>query len=62
MRSPVDAWRNFRERFPAIVRRERTSILKQYRGHSGRGVWKVTLVSTGTFEVDRPPETNCREI
>jgi len=42
---------DFRQRFPATVRRVRTRILKQYRGHSGRGVWKVTALASDTFEV-----------
>jgi hypothetical protein len=55
-RSLVD----FRERFPATVRREGTRVLKQYRGHSGQGVWKVTSLSNDGFEVksasrDEPP-------
>ena len=41
----------FRTQFTARVRRERTRVLKQYRGHSGHGVWKVTTVSPETFEV-----------
>jgi hypothetical protein len=41
----------FRQRFPAIVRREHSRILKQYRGHSGQGVWKVTAVSSDKYEV-----------
>lgn len=42
---------DFRQRFPATIRRERTRVLKQYRGHSGHGVWKVTALSPDTFEV-----------
>jgi hypothetical protein len=52
---------DFRERFPATVRRESTRVLKQYRGHSGQGVWKVTLLTPETYEVrsasrDEPPQ------
>jgi hypothetical protein len=42
---------DFRERFPASVRRERTRVLKQYRGDSGRGVWKVTALSPNSFDI-----------
>lgn len=41
----------FRERFPAKARREGARVLKQYRGHSGQGVWKVTSLSPERFEV-----------
>lgn len=51
---------DFGARFPAKVRREHARVLKQYRGHSGLGVWKVTALSTDVFEVksasrDEPP-------
>ncbi|MDP3069680.1 MAG: Cj0069 family protein [Opitutaceae bacterium] len=46
-RSPED----FRASFPPKVRRERTRVLKQYRGHSGQAVWQVAALPTGTFEV-----------
>ena len=41
----------FRARFSATVRREGARVLKQYRGHSGQGVWKVTAVSADRFEM-----------
>lgn len=50
----VSAYRTlaeFRARFPDAVRREGSRVLKQYRGHSGQGVWKVTARSSGTFEI-----------
>jgi hypothetical protein len=51
---------DFRESFLPTVRRERTRVLKQYRGHSGQGVWKVTALSSERFELksasrDEPP-------
>ncbi len=42
---------DFRADFPTKVRRDGTRVLKQYRGHSGQGVWKVTALPSGTFEV-----------
>lgn len=45
--SPVE----FRAQFPANVRREGSRVLKQYRGHSGNGVWKVSARSPDTFAV-----------
>jgi hypothetical protein len=41
----------FRARFPSFVRREGARVLKQYRGHSGHGVWKVTALASGAFEL-----------
>lgn len=41
----------FNERFPAQVHRDGTRVLKQYRGHSGQGVWKVTASSAPVFRV-----------
>jgi hypothetical protein len=41
----------FRDRYPAMVRRDGARVLKQHRGHSGRGVWKVTALPAGTFEL-----------
>jgi hypothetical protein len=40
----------FNDRFPALVRRDGIRVLKQYRGNSGQGVWKVSVVSGG-YEV-----------
>lgn len=40
----------FKDQFPAQVRREGIRVLKQYRGNSGQGVWKVSVVS-GDYEV-----------
>jgi putative chromate ion transporter len=42
---------DFRERFPSLVRRDGARVLKQYRGHSGQGVWKVSALSAHRFEV-----------
>jgi len=42
---------DFRDRFPTTVRRDGARVLKQYRGHSGQGVWKVTALSSGAFEL-----------
>lgn len=42
---------DFRRQFPAKVRRDRTRVLKQYCGHSGQGVWKVTALPSGNFEM-----------
>jgi hypothetical protein len=41
----------FRERFPPQVFRDGARVLKQYRGHSGQGVWKVTASSASVFQV-----------
>lgn len=41
----------FRERFPITVRRDGARVLKQYRGHSGQGVWKVTALASDAFAV-----------
>ncbi len=41
----------FAERFPAAVRRDGARVVKQYRGHSGQGVWKVTLAASEAFHV-----------
>jgi hypothetical protein len=41
----------FRARFPASLRREGIRVLKQYRGQSGQGVWKVSVLSPEIFEV-----------
>jgi hypothetical protein len=41
----------FRAQFPKKVRREGARVLKQYRGHSGHGVWKITPLPPDTFEV-----------
>ena len=41
----------FSARFPASLCRDGARVLKQYRGHSGQGIWKVTALSAGTFEV-----------
>jgi hypothetical protein len=41
----------FREQFPATVRRDGARVLKQYRGHNGQGIWKVTALSGDVFEV-----------
>lgn len=41
----------FRERFPETLQRDGTRVLKQHRGHSGHGVWKVAALSRDTFEV-----------
>jgi hypothetical protein len=46
-RSAVD----FRAQFPTKVRREGARVLKQYRGHSGQGVWKVSAGEPDKFEV-----------
>ena len=46
-RSPAE----FRERFPASVHRDGARVLKQYRGHSGEGVWKISARSSGRFEI-----------
>jgi hypothetical protein len=45
------SFEQFRGRFPATVRRDGARVLKQYRGHSGRGIWKVTALPSGTFEL-----------
>jgi hypothetical protein len=45
------SFEEFRDRFPATVRRDGPRVLKQSRGHSGRGIWKVTAVASSTFEV-----------
>jgi hypothetical protein len=42
---------DFRIGFPAAVCRDGERVLKQYRGHSGQGVWKVTALASDTFEV-----------
>ncbi len=41
----------FQERFPAAVRRDGARVLKQYRGHSGEGVWKITALESDMFEL-----------
>jgi hypothetical protein len=41
----------FQANFPARVRRDGTRVLKQYRGHSGQGVWKITAADGDKFEV-----------
>lgn len=41
----------FHQQFPARVRRDGARVLKQYRGHSGQGVWKVTAKSPHVLEV-----------
>jgi hypothetical protein len=41
----------FKTRFPAQVKRDGIRVLKQYRGHSGNGVWKITAGAAGTYEV-----------
>lgn len=41
----------FREGFPAQVHRDGARVLKQYRGQSGQGVWKVTAPSALIFHV-----------
>jgi hypothetical protein len=46
-RSPAE----FRAQFPARIRRDGTRVLKQYRGHSGQGVWKITARAADTFEL-----------
>lgn len=46
-RAPAD----FRARFPAAVRRDGARVLKQYRGHSGQGVWKVIALPSGGYEL-----------
>ena len=35
----------FRGQFPELIRRDGIRVLKQHRGNSGQGVWKVSLVS-----------------
>lgn len=48
------AYRSFAEfstEFPARVRRDGIRVLKQYRGNSGDGVWKVTAMADGACEV-----------
>jgi len=35
----------FNEQFPRLIRRDGVRVLKQYRGNSGQGVWKVSVVS-----------------
>jgi hypothetical protein len=35
----------FKGRFPGLVRRDGIRVLKQHRGNSGQGVWKVSLLS-----------------
>lgn len=42
---------DFCERVPAWVRRDGARVLKQYRGHSGQGVWKVSALSSDRFEI-----------
>jgi hypothetical protein len=42
---------DFRSRFVKKARRDGARVLKQYRGHSGRGVWKVTALASGKFEL-----------
>ena len=42
---------DFCERFPASVRRDGARVLKQYRGHSGQGVWKVSALPSDRFEI-----------
>lgn len=42
---------DFRERFPTSVRRDGARVLKQYRGHSGQGVWKVSALAADRFEI-----------
>lgn len=42
---------DFSERFPASVRRDGARVLKQYRGHSGQGVWKVSGLSSDRFVI-----------
>lgn len=41
----------FGARFPGAVRRDGVRVLKRYRGHSGQGVWKVTALPAGDFEL-----------
>lgn len=41
----------FGAQFPVRIRRDGTRVLKQYRGNSGDGVWKVTAAGDGTYEV-----------
>ncbi len=41
----------FSERFPEAVRRDGARVLKQYRGHSGQGVWKVSALAVDRFEI-----------
>lgn len=48
------AYRTFAEfstRFPARIGRDGIRVLKQYRGHSGEGVWKITATGHDTYEV-----------
>jgi hypothetical protein len=45
------SFEEFRDRFPTMVRRQGTRVLKQFRGHSGRGIWKVGALASGAFEV-----------
>lgn len=42
----------FAAQFPAVVRRDGARVLKQYRGHSGQGVWKVTARPNDNFELE----------
>jgi hypothetical protein len=35
----------FKDQFPELIRRDGIRVLKQHRGNSGQGVWKVSLVS-----------------
>jgi hypothetical protein len=35
----------FKDQFPELIRRDGVRVLKQHRGNSGQGVWKVSLVS-----------------
>lgn len=39
----------FRSAFPAALRRDGARVLKQTRGHSGIGVWKVTATAAGGY-------------
>jgi hypothetical protein len=42
---------DFSTRFLELAFRDGPRVLKQYRGHSGEGVWKVTAVAADRFEV-----------
>jgi hypothetical protein len=42
----------FRAQFLPRIRRERKRVLKQYRGHSGQGVWKITTLAVNSYALE----------
>jgi hypothetical protein len=36
---------DFKDQFPELIRRDGVRVLKQHRGNSGQGVWKISFVS-----------------